>query len=85
MPLYQFRCDSCTDEWEDFFPIGESPSRCPQCGSSEVCRVFTVPAQRVDETKSERYLQWYYSDEVQNGLKTGKYRHIRKDEDINHI
>lgn len=85
MPLYEFQCDACRSDWEDFYPMGVCPSQCPTCGSYRVRRVFTPPVKKIDETTSERYLQWYYSDEVQNGLKTGKYRHIRKDEDVNHI
>lgn len=84
MPLYEFVCGSCGFRWEDFLPAGTRPA-CSSCGGSDVGRVFSPYALKVDQTTSDRYLQWYYSDEVQDGLRTGKYRHIRKDEDVNHL
>lgn len=45
MPLYDFRCDSCAEEFEEFAPAelntnsGAEP-RCPACGSGALTRQF---------------------------------------------
>lgn len=85
MPLYQYACEACGAEWEEFFPIGHGPEQCPMCWSGRLHRVYTPPVAKLEKESPARYQEWYHSAEVQEGLRTGKYRHIRKDEDVNHL
>ncbi|HHT9132491.1 MAG TPA: FmdB family zinc ribbon protein [Candidatus Tripitaka californicus] len=44
MPIYEFQCNSCTSRFEEYF-ASSSQSRalkCPQCGSGQVNKVFSV-------------------------------------------
>jgi putative FmdB family regulatory protein len=39
VPLYDFRCRKCGEEFEELAPPGQSPP-CPACGSPDVGRVY---------------------------------------------
>lgn len=40
MPLYDFRCGECGEQFEALVQIGDSPE-CPACGASEAERLFS--------------------------------------------
>jgi len=43
MPLYEFRCGTCHDQFELLLLGGEEPS-CPQCASADLTKLLSVPA-----------------------------------------
>jgi len=44
MPIYEYRCRSCNAEFEEFIrpPRDEEDLTCPQCGSDEVKKGFSL-------------------------------------------
>jgi putative FmdB family regulatory protein len=44
MPIYEYRCCQCGQEFERLRPMGRAgePGLCPGCGSSEVNRCLSV-------------------------------------------
>ncbi|MBL6975410.1 MAG: zinc ribbon domain-containing protein [Deltaproteobacteria bacterium] len=38
MPLYEFRCANCGDDFEELVPMGTSSIPCPACGGGKVSR-----------------------------------------------
>jgi len=44
MPIYEYRCRSCNTEFEEFIrsPRDEEGLTCPQCGSDEVKKGFSL-------------------------------------------
>jgi putative FmdB family regulatory protein len=56
MPLYDFQCDSCSEEFEAFAPGepdgSEERTRCPSCSSVEVLRFF--PSRVAAYTSAQR-------------------------------
>jgi len=43
MPIYEYRCKSCGEEFEQFRSIqdGDSGVKCPKCGSADPERVIS--------------------------------------------
>jgi putative FmdB family regulatory protein len=39
VPLYDFRCRECGEEFEEFVPAGQSAA-CPACGASDAERIY---------------------------------------------
>jgi putative FmdB family regulatory protein len=46
MPLYEYTCDGCEEEFELLVRGGESPA-CPHCGDQHLTKRFSVPAAHV--------------------------------------
>ncbi len=49
MPVYEFRCDRCGHEFEElvsWLDLEDGKVQCPQCGSKEVRRKFSLFATR---------------------------------------
>lgn len=44
MPLYDFTCQACGDEFEAFAAAGGRPEACPACGAPDVARRYSAPA-----------------------------------------
>ena len=43
MPIYEYRCDRCAEEFEELLPEAASAAAtCPHCGSREVTRRFST-------------------------------------------
>ena len=38
MPIYEFVCSKCGEEFEDLVPMSDPSSECPSCGSKKVRR-----------------------------------------------
>ncbi|MGD1994633.1 MAG: zinc ribbon domain-containing protein [Anaerolineae bacterium] len=52
MPIYEYACDECSHRFERIFMSpDERPEQmeCPECGGSEVQRLFSAPSVRVGE------------------------------------
>ena len=43
MPLYEFHCKQCDVDFEQLMRSDENPE-CPDCGTSKVEKLFSVPA-----------------------------------------
>jgi len=43
MPIYEYTCDKCGDEFE-FFLRGQEKPACPKCGGMKLRKRFSVPA-----------------------------------------
>ncbi len=41
MPLYEFRCDTCSHQFEDLIPAGAT-ARCPVCGNQSPTRLLST-------------------------------------------
>jgi putative FmdB family regulatory protein len=45
MPTYEYHCDACEHEFEEFQSIMDKPlKKCPQCGKSKLRRLFGTGA-----------------------------------------
>lgn len=41
MPTYEYRCDSCSHEFEEFQYIKDAPlTKCPECGKKKLRRLI---------------------------------------------
>jgi putative FmdB family regulatory protein len=38
MPIYEYRCEKCGDEFEELVMGSDPEVRCPRCESDRVCR-----------------------------------------------
>jgi putative regulatory protein, FmdB family len=62
MPIYEYKCESCSTVLEKLQKISEPPlSDCPECGKSTLVRLVSAPSFRLKGTG------WYETD-----FKTGK-------------
>jgi putative FmdB family regulatory protein len=44
MPLYDYLCSTCDEEFTKLQKMGEKPPVCPNCGSAEVARKISACA-----------------------------------------
>jgi putative FmdB family regulatory protein len=43
MPLYEYRCQNCGHLFEEFVRFGQEPElKCPQCGSTDAQKAFSL-------------------------------------------
>lgn len=43
MPLYDFKCKACGNEYDDIVPMSsKGPYKCPKCGAKRAARVFSA-------------------------------------------
>ena len=47
MPMYDFKCPSCSYEFEELVFGGRLPSECPSCGAEGIARKVSACAARV--------------------------------------
>ena len=45
MPIYDFRCSECGSDFE-LLVLGSTPPVCPECGSTKVDKLVSLPAPR---------------------------------------
>ena len=50
MPLYEYRCTSCSSDFELLVRPGDAPA-CPSCGGSQLEKQFSVPAAHSGSSK----------------------------------
>ncbi len=43
MPIYEYECEACKNEFEDLI-LGSAPEPkvCPKCGSEKICRLVST-------------------------------------------
>ena len=41
MPLYEYRCPACGEQFSDLARVGEANSECPECGSADARRLVS--------------------------------------------
>ena len=41
MPLYEFRCNKCNQDFEDLIPA-DARAKCPHCGSADTEKLMSV-------------------------------------------
>jgi putative FmdB family regulatory protein len=64
MPIYEYRCGSCSHELEALQKVNDSPLRkCPECGRLTLRRLMSAPAFRLKGGG------WYETDFKGNGEK----------------
>jgi putative FmdB family regulatory protein len=57
MPIYEYRCDSCSHEFEKFLRAGdEEPSMCPECSESALSRLISNTSFKLEGSG------WYETD-----------------------
>ena len=42
MPIYEFRCDACGDEFEELVRSSDEQVECPRCGSARASRKMSA-------------------------------------------
>jgi putative FmdB family regulatory protein len=43
MPIYEYRCESCEEQFEELLPSSTGPvPPCPACGAKVVTRVYST-------------------------------------------
>src|SRR5262245_57930078 len=64
MPIYEYRCGSCSHELEALQKISDSPLRkCPECGKLTLRRLISAPVFRL------KGAGWYETDFKRDGDK----------------
>ena len=52
MPIYEYRCTNCGQEFEEIMKLSDPAPRCPGCGSDKVERQMSTAAFRPDGVPS---------------------------------
>jgi putative FmdB family regulatory protein len=73
MPIYEYVCNSCGHEFEEWQKISDAPvQRCPSCGKRKVERLVSLSAFHLKGTG------WYVTDYA--GKKSGSTPADKKEE-----
>ena len=51
MPIFEFRCSTCGEEFERLVLRSSAPADCPSCGSTELKRIFSISSVSSDSTR----------------------------------
>ncbi len=43
MPIYEFKCEKCQEEFEELCSADQKKVRCPHCGAEEANRLMSSP------------------------------------------
>ena len=49
MPIFEYRCRACRDEFETLVRTGDTPA-CPKCASAELEKLLSLPAIKSETT-----------------------------------
>ncbi len=72
MPTYEYRCDACSHQFEEFQSIKAAPLlKCPECGKNKLVRLISGGAAIVFKG-SGFYQTDYRSDSYKKGAKESK-------------
>jgi putative FmdB family regulatory protein len=42
MPIYEYTCNQCKENWDVLQKVGDAPPLCPKCNSADVKKEFTA-------------------------------------------
>ena len=72
MPTYEYHCDACENEFEEFQSMSDAPlTKCPKCGKKKLRRLFGTGA-AVLFKGSGFYETDYRSESYKNAAKKDK-------------
>ncbi len=54
MPIYEYRCRECGDEFELLVRRDETGVKCPECDSSDIVRKFSAFAVKSSSSSADR-------------------------------
>jgi putative FmdB family regulatory protein len=81
MPTYEYECDACQHNFDEFQSMSEPPlTKCPKCGKKKLRRVFGAGAAVIfkgsgfyqTDYRSESYKQAAKADQEATGISAGK-------------
>jgi len=81
MPTYEYQCDACEHNFDEFQSMSEPPlTKCPKCGKKKLRRVFGAGAAVIfkgsgfyqTDYRSESYKQAAKADQEATGKSAGK-------------
>ena len=75
MPLYEFLCRACDQQFEALVKAGERPALCPMCGSADFERLLSSFGVKTDATTKSAFAR---AKETQN--KVNRDRSIAEQE-----
>lgn len=55
MPLYEFACRGCGEQFEALVRTGERPAACPMCGSADFERLLSSFGVKTDATTKSAF------------------------------
>jgi putative FmdB family regulatory protein len=69
MPMYDFECTACGNEFEDIVASDAAPPPCPECGAASERRPSAVFVGKGEKKKMSGAAKKYLSKEYQSKLK----------------
>ena len=81
MPIYEYRCAKCGNEFEALVRPGKAPPACASCGSAELERQFSLPAVKSDSTKAKSMRAAKARDKKQGWERVNEQRNYEKNHD----
>jgi putative FmdB family regulatory protein len=79
MPIFDYRCNSCANEFEALVR-GSKAVKCPECQSESLEKLFSLPAIKSDSTHDKAMRAARARDKAQ-----GKEReHAQRQYELNH-
>lgn len=69
MPIYEYACESCDEEFEELVLKDDHVTRCPSCDSEDVERLLSMPT-----VHSERTHELALQDAKEREAKRGRER-----------
>ena len=51
MPIFEYRCGDCGNEFELLVLKTSGPPRCPECGKQKLEKLLSLPSVRSDHTR----------------------------------
>ncbi len=73
MPIFEYRCTSCQNEFETLVRSGDIPA-CPKCASQNLAKLLSLPAIKSDSTHALALKAAHRRDKIQQGDKAREQR-----------
>lgn len=73
MPIFEYRCTSCQNEFETLVRSGDIPA-CPKCASLDLTKLLSLPAIKSDSTHALALKAAHRRDKIQQGDKAREQR-----------
>ncbi len=80
MPIFEYRCTSCQNEFETLVRTGDTPA-CPKCAGQELTKLLSLPAIKSDSTHALALKAAHRRDKVQQGEKNREQREYELNHD----